>query len=95
VCTLSRVGDVEHHQHAMTAPVSAFLLNLQHTIISIFKRVCARGCIPKLKEASVAHVFGESDPATSFLSIRLHGCFEKFYKLFDRPTGCGRTHSIH
>jgi hypothetical protein len=31
VCTLSRVGDVEHHQHAMTA-VSAFLLNLQHTI---------------------------------------------------------------
>ena len=30
VCTPSRVGDVEHHQHAMTLPVSAFLLNLQH-----------------------------------------------------------------
>jgi hypothetical protein len=32
VCTLHGVGDVEHHQHAMTAQAAALLLNLQHTI---------------------------------------------------------------
>jgi hypothetical protein len=33
VCTPHGFGDVEHHQHAMTAEAAALLLNLQHIIL--------------------------------------------------------------
>jgi hypothetical protein len=40
VCTLHGVGDVEHHQHAMTPPGLSLLLNLRHTIPLRAEYVC-------------------------------------------------------
>src|SRR5215471_18112005 len=62
-------GGIDYHQSTVER---------SSRLISIFKRVCACAVrVPKRKEASVANLFGGSDPATGFWSIRLYGCCRK------------------